>query len=453
MAVSILRRNDNREETMKWAFTLLALGFGLFGAVPAALAADALYVPIFSYRTGPFASSGIPFANGIRDYLTMLNVRDGGIGGAKLAIDECETGYDTKKGIECYEAAKSRDPVVLTPLSTGIGLAVLPRLAVDKVPMLTMAYGLTASAMGDVFPWAFNPPDTYWDTAGAMLQHIANAEGGLNKLSGKTIGYIYLDAPYGKEAIPLLEQLSKTYGYTLKLYPVAGTEMQNQSSQWLSVRRDKPDWMMMFGWGALHPTALKEAARVNFPMDHFISNFWMSDHDIQPSGEAAKGFREVAFHAAGTAFPALRDIETLVVAKAVTDTPKEQMGSVLYNHGIYNAMLIAEAITNAQKLSGRAMVTGEDVRRGFEAIDLTASRLTAIGLGGFTDPLKLSCADHNGHGRIFVQSWDGTKWVRLSEPEPPMVAVTQPLVEAAAKDYVEKNTGWPKRTEACDKAS
>lgn len=438
---------------MKWASLPLALVAGLLCAAPAAQADDTVFVPLFSYRTGPFASSGIPFANGIRDYLTLLNVRDGGIGGVKLAIDECETGYDTKKGIECYEAVKSRNPVVLTPLSTGIGLAVLPRLAVDKVPMLTMAYGLTASAMGEYFPWAFNPPDTYWDTAGAMLQYIANQAGGMDKLSGKTIGYIFLDAPYGKEAIPLLEQLSKTYGYNLKLYPVAGTEMQNQSSQWLNVRRDKPDWMMMFGWGALHPTALKEAAKVNFPMDHFISNFWVSDHDVRAAGDVAKGFHEVAFHASGTAFPAIKDIQTLVVDKGVTDTPKDQVGEVLYNHGIYNAMLIAEAITNAQKLSGRKVVTGEDVRRGFEAIDLSASRLKALGLEGFTDPLKLSCADHNGHGRISVQSWDGTKWVRLTDPAPPMIAVTQPLVEAAAKDYVEKNTGWPKRTEACDKSS
>jgi len=438
---------------MRWSFTFFVLAAWLLGVMPAAQAQDSLYVPIFGYRTGPFASSGIPFVNGIRDYLTMLNLRDGGIGGVKLTIDECETGYDTKKGIECYEAVKARNPLVLTPLSTGIGLAVLPRLAVDKIPMLTMAYGLTASAMGDVFPWAFNPPDTYWDTAGAMLQHIATTEGGLNKLSGKTIGYIYLDAPYGKEAIPLLEQLSKTYGFTLKLYPVAGTEMQNQSSQWLSVRRDKPDWMMMFGWGALHPTALKEAEKINFPMDHFISNFWVSDHDMRAGGDAAKGFREVAFHASGTAFPAFHDIQTVVLDRAITDTPKDQVGEVLYNHGVYNAVLIAEAITNAQKLSGHRMVTGEDVRRGFEAIDLSAARWKALGLEGFSDPLKLSCSDHNGHGRISVQTWDGTKWLRISNPEPPMVAVTQPLVDAAAKDYVEKNTGWPKRTEACDKSS
>jgi branched-chain amino acid transport system substrate-binding protein len=438
---------------MRWVITLVVLFAGLIGTVPGAHAEDTNYVPLFTYRTGPFASSGIPFANGIRDYLTLLNVRDGGIGGVKLAIDECETGYDTKKGIECYEAVKSRNPVVLTPLSTGIGLAILPRLAVDKVPMLTMAYGLTASAMGEFFPWAFNPPDTYWDTAGAMLQYIAGTMGGLDKLSGKTIGFIYLDAPYGKEPIPLLQQLAKTYGFTLKLYPIAATEMQNQSSQWLSVRRDKPDSMMMFGWGALHPTALKEAAKVNYPMERFISNYWVSDHDVRAVGDSAKGFHEMAFHAAGTAFPAIRDVKTLVVDKGVTDTPKEQPGEVLYNHGIYNAMLIAEAITNAQKLSGHKVVTGEDVRRGFEAIDLSAERLKALGLDGFTDPLKLSCADHNGHGRLSVQSWDGTQWVRVVDPALPMLAVTQPLVEAAAKDYVEKNTGWPKRTEACDKSS
>ena len=60
-----------------------------------------IYVPLLTYRTGAFANSGIPIANGMNDYLSMLNERDGGIGGVKIAIEECETGYDTKKGLEC----------------------------------------------------------------------------------------------------------------------------------------------------------------------------------------------------------------------------------------------------------------------------------------------------------------------------------------------------------------
>ena len=92
----------------------LVLGLAIAATLPTALetvqAADGLYVPLFTYRTGPFAGSGIPYANGLTDYLTMLNERDGGIGGIKLIIEECETGYDTKKGVECYDSVKARTP-------------------------------------------------------------------------------------------------------------------------------------------------------------------------------------------------------------------------------------------------------------------------------------------------------------------------------------------------------
>ena len=36
-----------------------------------------------SYRTGPFATTGIPLMDGMLDYANMLNERDGGIGGQK----------------------------------------------------------------------------------------------------------------------------------------------------------------------------------------------------------------------------------------------------------------------------------------------------------------------------------------------------------------------------------
>ena len=84
---------------LKGAIGALALSLAL--PAGSAYAEDSIYVPLFTYRTGPFAGSGTPIANGMHDYLTMLNERDGGIGGVKLIVDECETGYDTKKGLEC----------------------------------------------------------------------------------------------------------------------------------------------------------------------------------------------------------------------------------------------------------------------------------------------------------------------------------------------------------------
>jgi branched-chain amino acid transport system substrate-binding protein len=74
-------------------------------------------------------------------------------------------------------------------------------------------------------------------------------------------------------------------------------------------------------------------------------------------------------------------------------------------------------------------------------------------MAGFTDPIKLSCTDHNGHRAAFMQEWDGTKYVKVSEPIAPMMDKVSPLLDAAAKEYTEKNAGWPKRTEPCDKSS
>ena len=71
----------------------LAFGLALVTAAPTlvatAQAEDGNFVPLLTYRTGPYSGSGIPVANGIADYLTMLNERDGGISGSKLVVEEC----------------------------------------------------------------------------------------------------------------------------------------------------------------------------------------------------------------------------------------------------------------------------------------------------------------------------------------------------------------------------
>jgi branched-chain amino acid transport system substrate-binding protein len=88
-----------------------------------------------------------------------------------------------------------------------------------------------------------------------------------------------------------------------------------------------------------------------------------------------------------------------------------------------------------------------------ENIKLDPARLKELGLEGFTDQLVLSCSDHNGHRPAFMQEWDGSKWVKISNPIEPMTERVRAQLDAAAKDYAEKNAGWPKRTETCDKAS
>jgi branched-chain amino acid transport system substrate-binding protein len=437
----------------------LALGLALVTVVPvaatAAQAADGNFVPVFSFRTGPYSAAGIPIFNGLADYFTMLNERDGGVGGARLIVEECETGYDTKKGVECYDSVKGRNPLVISPYSTGITVQLIPKAAVDKVPVLSMAYGLSASADGDAFPWIFNPPDTYWDGASAFVRHMAAVEGGFDKLKGKTIGLVHLDAPYGKEPIPLLEALGRDYGFNLKLYPVPGKEMQNQTSLWLDIRRDRPDWIYLQGWGAMNPTALKEAVKIGYPMDRLIGNWWASgEEDVRPAGAQAKGYQALNLSGIGQNYPAIQDILKYVIDKGKTQTSsRDQVGEVLYNRGVMNAVIIAEAIRGAQQLTGKKLISGEDMRRGLERLNISEARWKELGLPDFAGPIHLSCADHNGHNGISLIQWDGAKWSTTPGRIEPLKDKVMPLINEAAAAYVKANAGWPKRTEACDKSS
>jgi branched-chain amino acid transport system substrate-binding protein len=288
-----------------------------------------------------------------------------------------------------------------------------------------------------------------------IFKYIGDKQGGLDHLKGKTIGYIYFDGGYGLEPIPLLDQFSKDFGFTVKKYPVPPADMQNQSGLWLNVRRDKPDWMIMWGWGAMNPTAIKEAAKINYPIDHFIGIWWSgSEDDARPAGAEGKGYLSLNLNSVGSNYPAIQDVIKYVVDKGKSQVEKSKVGENFYNRGVMNSVLVAEAIRNAQKLTGKKTVTGEDVRRGFETLNITTERWKELGLDGFAAPLTgLSCSDHNGHQAAYMQQWDGDKWVKISDWITPMKDRVRPLLEAAAKDYVSKNQPWPARTETCDKHS
>jgi branched-chain amino acid transport system substrate-binding protein len=431
---------------------LLAAGAAVALAVSSAPATAEHFVPHLTYRTGPFAANGTIIANGFYDYMSMLNERDGGIGGVKVRVEECETGYNAQKGVECYESTKDKGALVSLPNSTGITLQLLQKAPIDKIPLLTMGYGLSAAAVGEKFPWAFNFPTTYWGQMSSILSFIAKQEGGsnLDALKGKKVGLIYLDVGYGREPIPLMETMAKKHGFEVLKVPVGVKEMQNQSSHWLTVRKEKPDWMVMWGWGAMNSTAVKAAMKIRYPMDRFIGNWWSSSHvDVKSAGMGAKGYRGATFSANGTDFPAIQDVLKYAVDAGKSQTKdRDSVGNVLYNRGMINAVVVAEAIGIAQKMTGNKNVTGEDMRKALENVDMSEARLAKLGLSGFMVPMKSTCKDHAGSHPVIMTQWDGKEWNRVEGGiSPVMTAAVRPLLEEAATKYISDKPGWT--TQSC----
>jgi branched-chain amino acid transport system substrate-binding protein len=422
-----------------------ALGGGL--AVSQAMAQNEQFIPRLVYRTGPYAPNGIPFADGYADYLDMINARDGGINGVKLVYEECEDGYDNSKGVECYERLKGKGTTgasFVDPLSTGITYALIERAAADKIPMVTMGYGRADASYGPVFPYDFTFPVTYWEGADAMVTYIGAQEGGMAKLKGKKIALVYHDSAYGKEPIATLEKLAALHGFKFDKFPISPPGIE-QKSTWLQIRQLKPNWVLMWGWGVMNSTAIREAAAVGFPMDHFIG-IWYSgaEPDVIPAGKAAVGYKAATFHGSGTDFTVIRDIAKYLYDKGQGKATKDKTGDVLYVRGVLNAMFNTEAIRVAQKKFGNKPLTGEQVRWGLENLDITAARVTELGAEGLVTPMKISCENHGGHGLVRIQQWDGAHWKFASDWIEPHHDMLDPIYKESALAYAKEKNITPR---------
>ncbi|SHF62553.1 amino acid/amide ABC transporter substrate-binding protein, HAAT family [Litoreibacter ascidiaceicola] len=400
-------------------------------AVAAVMAASPvmadLVFPSLSYRTGPYAANGIPFADGYEDYFTLLNERDGGIGGVPAKVIECETGYNTEKGVECYEATKGEGALIYQPLSTGITYQLIPKVTADGIPLHTMGYGRTSAKNGEIFSNVFNYPANYWDGASHAVNHIMSQ----GDISGKKIALVYHNSAYGKEPIRTLEELSKKHGFELMLVPVDHPG-QEQKSQWLQIRQQKPDNVIMYGWGVMNQVAIQEAANIRYPMENFIGIWWSgSENDVLPAGDRANGYKALTFHNLGDDYPLYADLRKYVVDAGKAAGAGDQLGTALYNRGMYAAMLAAEAAKTAQELSGEKNLTPAMMRDGMEALEMTEAKMAEIGLPGFGPEFKVSCQNHGGNGLGAVAQWDAAakKWSLITGYEGSDQDVIQPLID------------------------
>ena len=396
------------------------------------------FFPSLVYRTGAYAPNGVPFANGFADYMKLVNAK-GGVNGVKILVEECETGYATDKGVECYERLKGKHggATAVHPLSTGITFALTEKAPGDKISILTSGYGRSESADGGVFKWNFPLVGTYWVAADVLIQELGKKEGGLDKLKGKKISLVYHDSPYGKEPIALLQERAAAHGFVLSLLPVTHPGVE-QKATWLQIRQNRPDYVLLWGWGVMNSTALKEAIATGYPREKMYGVWWSgAEPDVRDVGMGAKGYNALALqHGAEPNAKVTQDILAMVHAKGQGTGPKPEVGEVLYMRGVSAAMFSVEGVRAAQERFGKGKVmSGEQARWGYENLNLTQAKLDALGFKGVMRPVSTSCQDHMGASWARMHTWDGAKWNFSSDWLQADEQIIKPMVRAAADKY------------------
>ena len=385
----------------------------LIAPVSSAQAEETQFFPSLVYRTGPYAPNGTPFANGYSDYYRLVNER-GGINGVKIIVEECETGYSTDRIVECYERLKGKNggATVIQPLSTGGTFALTEKAPIDKIPLITAGLGRSESEDGGIFKWNFPLLGTYWVAADVLVQHVGKQAGGLDKLKGKKIALVYHDSAYGKEPIPLMKKRAEMHGFDLTLLPVAHPGVE-QKATWLQIRRDRPDYVFLWGWGVMNSTSIKEAVATGYPREKMYGVWWSgAEPDVKDVADAAKGYNSLALqHSAEYDSEVVKEVLAKLHDKGKGTGPREEVGQVLYMRGLISAMLATEGMRVAQAKYGKGKrITGEQMRWGLENMNLTTIGLNSLGFSGVMRTTSTSCNDHMGASWARIQTWDGKNW-------------------------------------------
>ena len=203
--------------------------------------------------------------------------------------------------------------------------------------------------------------------------------------------------------------------------------------------------MLLWGWGVMNGTAIKEAAAVAYPRDRMIGVWWSgAEPDVTPAGDQAAGYKALMLQHGAGKFPVHVDVEKHVYAKGKGLSEPGKVGEVLYNRGLVNAMLGVEAIRKAQEKFGKKPLTGEQVRWGLENLDLSDARLKELGFEGMLKPLKISCSDHEGAREGRVQQWDGKGWKVISDWYTANQSITEPLVDDVSAKYAAEKKIQPR---------
>jgi branched-chain amino acid transport system substrate-binding protein len=417
-------------------------------SVTAVAATGAQFLAILGVREGAQRAVQIPLANGIIDYVTLLNARDGGIHGVPLVWEECETVYDVPRGVECYERLKAKGStgaVAFLLANTPLVYALTERVTHDQIPLIKMGGARADASDGRVFPYVFNPPTDLWSLNTAKIRFIGQRVGGMDQLKGRKIAQVYIDNAYGRETLPILDRQAAHYGFTVQHLPVQPPGL-DQKATWLRVKVAQSDWVILrIGGGVALSTALQEAAQMGVPRDQIVGPHpTCTEPEMVRAGEAAIGFICATWYGTGRHVPLLQELLQYVYAQGKGAGPEREVGTGPWRRGMLSGLLTAEALRTAMRHFGHHPLTGAQVQWGLEHLTLTAASLKALGAEGLISPFSLSCRDHEGGGGVQFQQWDGQQWTVLTDWIATDQALVRPLVEAAAAKYAQEKGMTPR---------
>ncbi len=352
---------------------VIALLTAGFGSAQTGVTEREVLIGQVAAMTGPAAQLGQRMQAGMQAYFAQVNAQ-GGVNGRTIKLVARDDGYEPAKTVESLKALINDDKVfaLAGTVGTPTGLAALPIVTTEKVPLVGMFTG--AQALREPFNRnIFHVRASYFDETERIVQHLTT-------LGIKKIAVFYQNDAYGKAGLEGVERaLAKRQMKTV----ATGTVERNSvdvAKALDAILKAQPEAVVQISAYKSCAAFIKEARAKSYGGQFFNVSFVGSQalaNELGPAGQGVVISQVVPFPYVASS-QIVRDYQQHMTAA----------GDKNFDFSSMEGYLTARVLTEGLRRAGRAL-TRDSLIAGLES-------MREVNLGGFM--VNYSAKNHMGSG-------------------------------------------------------
>jgi len=347
--------------------------------------------------SGPTSDVGVPYAEGVRDYVDWRN-RHGGVGGRQIDLRWQDYRYDAPTSEQFYTQFVAAGAVALQGWGTKDTEALRGRVTDDQIPFMSASYAATLGNPEDT-PYNFLVALSYSDQMRIALQHIARQSNGKHV----EVAVFHHDSPFGTSPLDdgkrYIKDKGLDIGYQTYVMPQSATDYVGELAR---AKQQGATYLIVQNTSKPAAVLAKNAKDQGIGARLLCLNWCGDEIFIQQAGDAAEGSLGILpFAPPLQAKGNMPDLEAALKAKG------RDLDSINlhYTQGWYTMSVMAEGLAEALK-SGKE-VTGPAVKEALETMGPVTTPVTTV--------IKFSRQSHEGMRSARVYQVKAGAWEPLSD--------------------------------------
>lgn len=343
--------------------------------------------------SGPTSDVGVPYSEGVEDYIAWLN-GEGGIEGRPMQLQSQDYLYDVAVSEQLYSQFVSDGAVVFQGWGTADTEALRPRVTEDEVPFMSASLSELLTDPAET-PYNFVVALTYSDQMRVALRHIADTDG------SATVAVFHHDSPFGESPLADGEAYIAEEGLDIELrtvpMPSGATDYTAELTQVADV-----DYIIIQNVATPAVQLARDIATQGIEAQVLCLNWCANELFTELAGDAAEGALGVSpFTTPANAEGGLPEIEAFLEADGRT---LEDIDSS-YLQGWYTMAVMAAGV-EAVVAAGEEL-TGPAIRAALEELEPIETPVSV--------PIDFTADSHKGMtSGIVYQVTDGA-WTPVSD--------------------------------------